>query len=295
MRQYAHQRQIQIVGDLPIFVAPDSADVWANRELYFLDRKGRPTVVAGVPPDYFSKTGQLWGNPLYDWSHHQAQDYRWWIDRIRASLKMVDILRIDHFRGFEAYWEIQADEETAINGRWVKGPGADFFEAVKQDLGDDLPIVAEDLGLITEGVRALRDDFNLPGMKVLQFAFDLAESGVLGATNSFLPHNYAQNAIVYTGTHDNDTTLGWYQARSPEERDLVRRYLARDDQDIVWHFIRLAMSSSALCGDYAFPGRVKFGYLGPNEYTQYSWGQLGMALSTRSLKRLVKHSSTRDG
>ncbi len=244
VRRYANENGIKIVGDIPIFVAPDSVDVWANRELFHLDDQGQPTVVAGVPPDYFSENGQLWGNPLYHWIVMAGQDYRWWIERIQATLDLVDIIRIDHFRGFEAYWEIPAGETTAINGRWVKAPGKELFKAIQNELGQ-LPILAEDLGVITEEVQALRDTFNFPGMKVLQFAFDAKEAGELNATNAFLPHNHEPNAVVYTGTHDNDTTLGWYQQRSDEERDLIRRYLARPDDDIAWDFIRLAMASVA--------------------------------------------------
>ena len=244
MRRYANERGILIIGDIPIFVAPDSVDVWANRSLFHLDKEGQPKVVAGVPPDYFSETGQLWGNPLYNWKKLAATDYQWWLDRIQATLHMVDIIRIDHFRGFEAYWEIPAGEKTAINGRWVKGPGIAFFEAVEAALGD-LPILAEDLGVITPEVEELRDHFTFPGMKVLQFAFDAKESGGLNATNSFLPHNHGRNSVVYTGTHDNDTTKSWYRGRSVEEKDLVRRYLGRPDNDIVWEFIRMAISATA--------------------------------------------------
>ncbi|MCP4417502.1 MAG: 4-alpha-glucanotransferase [Chloroflexi bacterium] len=244
LRHYANERDIKIIGDIPIFVAPDSVDVWANPDLFLLDDSGQPTVVAGVPPDYFSETGQLWGNPLYDWKALAKQKYQWWINRIQATLQMVDIIRIDHFRGFEAYWEIPADEETAIKGKWLKAPGMDLFETIEKALGD-LPILAEDLGVITSEVVALRDHFNFPGMKILQFAFDSKEAGGLNATNAFLPHNHDRNAVVYTGTHDNDTTKGWYQERTPEEQDLIRRYLARADNDIVWDFIRMAMASVA--------------------------------------------------
>ena len=244
LKQYANDKGIKIIGDIPIFVAPDSVDVWANRDLFHLDKQGQPTVVAGVPPDYFSETGQLWGNPLYNWRALAMQEYRWWIERIRATLRLVDFLRIDHFRGFEAYWEVPADEETAVKGRWVKAPGMALFKAVKRALGE-APIIAEDLGVITPEVEALRDHFGFPGMKVLQFAFDAKESGSLNATNAFLPHNHNQNAVVYTGTHDNDTTRGWYEERTPEEKDLIRRYLGRDDHDIVWDFIRMAIASTA--------------------------------------------------
>ena len=244
LREYANERGIKIIGDIPIFVASDSVDVWANRELFYMNKEGQMSVVAGVPPDYFSETGQLWGNPLYNWKEMARQGYQWWINRLQATLRQVDIIRVDHFRGFEAYWEVPAGEDTAINGRWVKAPGVDFFETIKKTLGD-LPILAEDLGVITPEVNALREQFDFPGMKVLQFAFDSKEAGGLNATNPFLPHNHTYNSVVYTGTHDNDTTRGWYRARSFEEKDLVRRYLGRADEDIVWDFIRLALASVA--------------------------------------------------
>jgi 4-alpha-glucanotransferase len=244
LRQYANERDIKIIGDIPIFVAPDSVDVWANRELFLLDEEGQPTVVAGVPPDYFSATGQLWGNPLYNWAAMAEQGYQWWLDRLAATLRQVDIIRIDHFRGFEAYWEVPAGQKTAVKGRWVKAPGRDLFRTIGKALGE-LPILAEDLGVITREVVALRDHFGFPGMKILQFAFDAKEAGGLNATNSFLPHNHTFRSVVYTGTHDNDTTKGWYRERSAEEKDLIRRYLARPDDDIVWDFIRLAMASPA--------------------------------------------------
>lgn len=244
LHRYANEHGVRIIGDMPIFIAPDSADVWANRELFHLDKEGQPTVVAGVPPDYFSATGQLWGNPLYNWEVMGKQNYQWWIKRIQSSLAIVDILRIDHFRGFEGYWEIPAGSETAITGRWVKAPGVQLFEAIQNALGE-LPIIAEDLGVITREVNELRERFGFPGMKVLQFAFDLGEAGADGSANAFLPHNYGRHAIVYTGTHDNDTTRSWYEKRTQAEKDLVRRYLAQSDEDIVWDFIRLAMASVA--------------------------------------------------
>lgn len=238
VKQYANSRGVRIMGDIPIFVAYDSADVWANQELFYLDEKGNPTVVAGVPPDFFSETGQLWGNPLYRWDRLKATGYAWWVARLRQSLSMVDLVRIDHFRGFEAYWEVPASEKTAVRGRWVKGPGADLFTVVAKELGP-LPIVVEDLGLITEEVINLREELGYPGMKVLQFAFgDTAQ-------NPYLPHNYEKNCVVYTGTHDNDTTWGWYRTLPDWMKDRIRRYLARDDQDIVWDLIRLASSSVA--------------------------------------------------
>ncbi len=238
LRAHATDKGVGIVGDLPIFVAYDSADTWANRELFFLDERGAPTVVAGVPPDYFSATGQRWGNPLYRWKRLAQTGFAWWLERIRHTLRFVDVMRVDHFRGFAAYWEIPVSEPTAERGRWVKGPGQAFFDAVRDGLGE-LPIIAEDLGVITPDVEQLRDDNGLPGMKVLQFAF----AG--GADDPYLPHNYQHNCVVYTGTHDNDTTTGWY-AQAPEvERDFVRRYLARSDDNVAWELWRLASASVA--------------------------------------------------
>ena len=197
----------------------DSADVWANQHLFQLDSKGYPTRVAGVPPDYFSATGQLWGNPLYNWEAHEAEHFSWWISRIRAQLNNLDILRVDHFRGFEAFWSIPYGEPTAVNGEWVKAPGHALFSAVRDAFEGDLPIIAEDLGIITPEVEALRDEFGFPGMKVLQFAFDSLDEG------SYLPHRYTSPVCVcYTGTHDNDTTRSWYQTLRPECRDKVRSY-----------------------------------------------------------------------
>ncbi len=239
LRAHAHEQGLQIIGDIPIFVAHDSVDVWANPGLFYLDEDGNPLVVAGVPPDYFSPTGQLWGNPLYRWQVHTAQGYAWWISRFRAVLSTVDIVRLDHFRGFAGYWEIPGDAETAIAGRWVRGPGKALLHKVKEALGD-LPIIAEDLGVITPDVEDLRETFGLPGMKIMVFAFDD------DATNKFLPHNYTENYVVYTGTHDNDTALGWYKRVEEKERDFARRYLARDGHDISWDLIRAAWSSVAV-------------------------------------------------
>lgn len=238
VRAYANSKDIKIIGDIPIFIAYDSADAWANPELFYLDQAGNPTVVAGVPPDYFSETGQRWGNPLYRWDAMQKQNYNWWIERIKATLELVDIIRVDHFRGFAAYWEIPASEPTAVKGKWVAAPGAELFRAVREALGD-LPIIAEDLGIITPDVEKLRDEAGFPGMKVLQFAF------AADASDPYLPHNYIQNCVVYTGTHDNDTTKGWYIQAPEKERDYVRRYLARDDTNIAWEFMRLAFASAA--------------------------------------------------
>jgi 4-alpha-glucanotransferase len=241
VRQYARERGIKLVGDLPIFVSADSADVWANPDLFLLDDERRPTVVAGVPPDYFSATGQLWGNPLYNWERLRQTGYAWWLARVRAVLEQVDVVRIDHFRGFEAYWEVPAGEPTAQNGRWVKAPGADLFERLRVAMGG-LPLLAEDLGLITPEVDELRERFHLPGMRILQFAF----GG--GPDNRYLPHHYVRNTVVYTGTHDNDTTAGWFANMPEHERNFVRRYLPMTNDNPAWDFLRVAWSSVA---DYA--------------------------------------------
>lgn len=237
VKYYANNKGIRLFGDLPIFVAHDSSDVWANQHEYFLDDMGNPTVIAGVPPDYFSATGQRWGNPLYRWDVMKADGYSWWIERFKAILSLVDYVRIDHFRGFDAYWEIPAEEETAIHGKWIDGPAHEFFQAIKDALGE-LPIIAEDLGVITEGVENLRDTFNLPGMKVLQFAWG-------EPTNPFLPHNHPVNCVVYTGTHDNNTTLGWWQNEVDEgTSNFMKDYLGHDVIDIVWTMARVGMRSS---------------------------------------------------
>jgi len=238
LKEYANQHGIAIIGDIPIYVARDSADVWAHRSLFLLDAEGQPLVVAGVPPDYFSPTGQLWGNPIYDWEKMAANGYAWWIERMRANLRWYDIIRIDHFRGFYNFWAVPGGDETAVGGEWRAGPRHDFFDALLAALGE-LPIIAEDLGEPDPGVDELREHYHFPGMKVLQFAW----GG--DATNPFLPHNYEPNCVVYTGTHDNDTTRGWYEKAPEHEKDFVRRYLRVDGSDIAWDFIRLAQSSTA--------------------------------------------------
>jgi len=244
LKQYANKKGIQIIGDIPIYVAEDSSDVWANRHLFHLDANGVPTVVAGVPPDYFSETGQLWGNPLYNWDAMKQEGFKWWLMRIKAMLRLTDILRIDHFRGFEAYWEVPNGSSNAINGRWVKAPGEELFQTVKKNLGN-IPIIAEDLGVITPEVEALRDGFELPGMKILQFAFDSNEAGSSGE-NQFLPHNYPKNCIVYTGTHDNETTRGWLNNAKPADKALAMRYCGVSrEKDAVWGMIRAAWASVA--------------------------------------------------
>nr|AHB52791.1 MalQ-D enzyme [Cyanobacterium sp. CLg1] len=240
LKNYANERGIQIFGDIPIYVAHDSVDVWANQSIFRLDEKGAASLMAGVPPDYFSATGQLWGNPVYDWEKLEKTKFAWWIQRIKGMLEYVDIMRIDHFRGFEAYWGVPQGETTAMNGEWLKAPGDKFFTLLKQELGE-LPIVAEDLGVITPAVEALRDKYDFPGMKILHFAFDS------GRDNVFLPYNYINpNCVVYTGTHDNDTTIGWFDKRSDEDRQKVIDYLGCIcDKGIHWSMINLAMSSVA--------------------------------------------------
>ena len=243
LKGYANEQGIRIIGDIPIFVALDSADVWANPHLFHFDDDLQPTVVSGVPPDYFSETGQLWGHPLYRWELMAKDGYAWWIDRFRMALTQADVTRIDHFRGFYDYWEVPAGEETAIVGQWLNGPGADLFHAVTAALGK-VAIIAEDLGDFNEesraGVDALQAEFGYPGMKVLQFAFST------GPEDAFLPHNHTNDCVVYTGTHDNDTTVGWYEQTSTrEERDYARKYLGSDGEDITWDLIRLAWSSVA--------------------------------------------------
>jgi 4-alpha-glucanotransferase len=251
VRDACRARSIEIMGDLPIFVAHDSADVWARRELFRLDDNGHPTVLAGVPPDYFSATGQLWGNPHYRWDVLVQTGYAWWLERFRAVLAFVDRVRIDHFRGFEASWEVAAGAPTAVHGEWVKGPGAALFEAVQSTLKtDELPFVAENLGVITPEVEALRERFGLAGMAILQFAF-----GTDPQASSFKPHNYSRNLAVYTGTHDNDTTVGWWtgaaghstrsESDTANEHEQARRYLDLDGREVHWEFIRAVLASVA--------------------------------------------------
>ncbi len=238
LKSYANEAGLIIVGDAPIFMGHDSADVWSHRDLFYLGDDGRPTIVAGVPPDYFSPTGQLWGNPHYRWEVMKETGYAWWIERFRRIFAQVDLVRLDHFRGFAGYWEVPAGEETAMNGRWVHGPGRDFFRAVQRVFGK-LPIIAEDLGVISADVVALREELGLPGMKVLQFAFD-SDAG-----NPALPHHYTHDYVVYTGTHDNDTTIGWYAGRDEPVKHRIRIYTGTDGRDINWALMRLALNSVA--------------------------------------------------
>ena len=239
LHDHCARNNIRVFGDIPIYVAHDSSDTWANQDLFFLETDGQPTAVAGVPPDYFSPEGQRWGNPIYRWDRMDERGYTWWIRRVEQVLSRVDIIRIDHFRGFEAYWEIPADEPTAVNGEWVDGPGEAVFEALMDELGE-LPVVAEDLGIITDEVRDLRDQFDFPGMAIIQFAF--------GGTpdHGYLPHNYPRNLVAYTGTHDNNTLVGWWNSDIPaDERDFARRYLGSGDDEIQERSLRALMASPA--------------------------------------------------
>lgn len=241
LTEHAREKGIRLIGDLPFFVSPDSSDVWANPELFLLDEQHRPRFVAGVPPDYFSATGQLWGNPVYDWDAHRRTGYRWYIDRLRSLLAHVDAVRLDHFRGFAAAWHVPAGASTAQGGHWVAGPAADLFHAIEAELGA-LPFIVEDLGIITQDVYALRDEFHLPGTRVLQFAFDGHSD------NPYLPHNYAANTVVYTGTHDNPPSREWYEDLQADQRENLGRYLksaAADSREVAWSLIRLAWRSVA--------------------------------------------------
>ena len=238
LHKFANSKNINIIGDIPIFIAADSADAWANPELFFLDEQRNPTLVAGVPPDYFSPTGQLWGNPLYNWEVHKENNYKWWAERLQSLTEMVDIIRLDHFRGFAGYWEVPADKPTAEIGRWAPGPGKHFFDEMKRQLGD-LPIIAEDLGEITPDVDELRDRYEFPGMKIFQFSFASPQ-------DPFLPHNYPSNCVAYTGTHDNDTSLGWYRSAPENERDYCNRYLEASEEDVTWKMIRAVWASVAV-------------------------------------------------
>lgn len=239
LKAYANERGIRIVGDIPIFVSLDSADVWSHKKMFRLDEEGYPVVVAGVPPDYFSETGQLWGNPLYDWKEHEKDGYQWWIARIRSQLRLVDYIRIDHFRGFDSYWAVPYGAENAVRGKWMDGPKEKLFLAIQKEFGEKLPIWAEDLGVITEDVEKLRDEFHFPGMKILQFAFEDVED------NDMMPEHHIPNCICYTGTHDNDTTLGWYRHLGKDSRRKVNKYMHTGAAMVSWAFIRTALESAA--------------------------------------------------
>ena len=295
LRAYCAERRIKFVGDIPIFVAHDSADVWAHPHLFFLKPDGQPSVVAGVPPDYFSATGQLWGNPLYNWDAHKAQDYDWWMARLRRIFELVDVVRIDHFRGFEAFWEIPGGETTAINGKWVKGPDQHLFEVLLRRMGP-LPIIAEDLGVITPPVEALRDRFEFPGMRILQFAFGNDDRAA-----EFRPESYPAHCCVYTGTHDNDTTVGWFRSeagpgstRTAEEiaaeRKMILDYLRTDGREIHWDLINLGSRSNAntfvvplqdLLGLGSEARMNTPGVAGGNWQWRFQWAQLTDAIRDR--------------
>lgn len=286
LKKYANSKGIQIIGDIPIFVSLDSADAWSDPGLFYFNTDRRPAAVAGVPPDYFSPTGQLWGNPLYRWNAQNKDGYQWWIRRIKSNLAQFDLLRLDHFRGFAGYWKIPAGMPTAEIGKWVKGPGNSFLKAIQAALGD-LPIIAEDLGEITPDVIALRDKFNLPGMKILQFAF------ATDSDDPFLPHNYPVNCVAYTGTHDNDTVRGWYDSAPETERDFCRRYLSRSGLDISWDMIRsvwasVAMMSLAPMQDFLSLGsdaRMNFpGKLGGN----WTWRMTANAMEQSLQLRILE-------
>lgn len=284
LRAYAKERHVKIIGDIPIFVAYDSADTWSHPELFQLDDSGAPTKVAGVPPDYFTATGQLWGNPLYDWEANRRSGYDWWIARIKSTFALVDILRIDHFRGFESYWAVPAQDSTAANGRWEQGPGIELFTAIEAELGA-LPIIAEDLGFMTPEVHELRDSLGLPGMKILQFAFEPAEE------NGDHPHNYLKNCVVYTGTHDNDTCMGWLSGAKPDAKRRALHYTKGHYKSFAWDMIQTAWASPAcmavapvqdllMLGSEArmnFPGRQE-GY--------WTWRMDDDALSPRIERKL---------
>ncbi|HTX88715.1 MAG TPA: 4-alpha-glucanotransferase [Bacteroidales bacterium] len=238
LKDYAHGRNIKIIGDIPLYVALDSVDAWAGPGNFQFDKDKNPVAVGGVPPDYFSKTGQLWGNPLYNWSQMARDGYKWWIRRIKANLELYDMIRIDHFRGLAAYWSVPYGEKTAVKGEWINCPGKELLTAIQKELGD-IPVIAEDLGVITPDVQDLRDSFKLPGMKILQFAFDSGEP------NDFLPHNFTRNCVVYTGTHDNETIAGWFSNAKEKDRKYVLDYMNVSGEEIHWDFIRLAWASTA--------------------------------------------------
>ncbi|MFX1569177.1 MAG: 4-alpha-glucanotransferase [Promethearchaeota archaeon] len=295
VKKYANLKNIRIIGDIPIFVAYDSVDVWANPELYYLDSEKRLKYVAGVPPDYFSPTGQLWGNPLYNWPLMKEKSYRWWIQRIKHNLELVNILRIDHFRGFESYWQIEASETTAVNGEWIQGPCMDLFSVLRDELGD-LPIIAEDLGLITPEVEDLLLQTGFPGMRVLQFAFGDTEKDKKIIKNKYLPHFYQPNTIVYTGTHDNQTTKAWFENLPIKTKQKVLDYAKSDGRDIVGDLIHLAWSSVADMAIIPFQDLLRLGdearmnipgSLGNNWEWRFSWNQV-TEQNTNEIKNLSR-------
>jgi 4-alpha-glucanotransferase len=297
LRRYANERGIAVIGDIPIFVAYDSADVWSHHELFLLDSKGNPTVVAGVPPDYFSVTGQLWGNPHYDWDVMEQSGYSWWIERFSSMFELFDIVRIDHFRGFEAAWQVSAQEKTAEKGIWVKGPGERLFDTIQAAMGT-LPIIAEDLGVITPEVIALRDRYNFPGMKILQFAFGSEPA------NPDLPHNHVKHGVVYTGTHDNDTSKGWYASLSEKERGVMNNYLGTSGDDSVGDLTRAALASVANTAVIPFQDILKLGSearmntpgtpFGNWEW-RFSWDMLPQNLAATVRSQLERYDRAKRG
>ncbi len=283
LRRFAHEHGVYLLGDLPIFVSGDSADVWAHREIFTVDNDGRATIVAGVPPDAFTDDGQLWGNPLYDWQALQKTNFDWWTDRLRTQFSLFDMIRIDHFRGFEACWEIPATAATAKEGQWVKAPGAELLRKIQQQFSD-LPLVAEDLGIITKEVDQLRKQFSMPGMKVLQFAFDGDKH------NPHLPHNHSSDTVVYTGTHDNDTTLSWYREESDQTKQQLCGYLECADHDMPWPIIRSAMMSVAQTAIFPLQDVLGLGAghrmnlpgtVGDNWKWRFDWSQVDPGLADR--------------
>lgn len=292
LRKFAHQHGIYLLGDLPIFVSGDSADVWAHREMFSVDDEGRATLVAGVPPDAFSDDGQLWGNPLYDWEALRKTDFEWWTDRLRTHFSLFDMVRIDHFRGLEACWEIPATAQTAKEGQWVKAPGAELLQQIQEQFSD-LPLVAEDLGIITKEVDDLRKQFSLPGMKVLQFAFDSDDD------NHHLPHNHGADMVVYTGTHDNDTTASWYHTESDNTKQQVCGYLECNDNDMPWPLIRSAMMSVAQTAIFPMQdilglstgNRMNLpGTVDGNWQWRFDWSQVDEGLADRMRELTARYS-----
>lgn len=291
LRRYAKERGVKMIGDVPIFVAYQSADVWAHKELFKLEEDCRPAVVAGVPPDYFSETGQLWGNPIYRWDVHEKTGYSWWIARLGHTLRRTDLVRIDHFRGFAACWEVPAGSINAIKGQWVAGPGARLFDAIRK-AHPDLPIIAEDLGVITPDVTQLRDKFNLPGMRVLQFAFGEGED------NPFLPHNYVPNTVAYTGTHDNDTILGWWSSLPEREKSFALNYLKSDGSHIRWDMMRAISASRANLAIFTMqdvlglPGTHRMNFPGHHAGSwewRFSWDQLQPIYTQTLMDMAIEH------
>ena len=286
LRDFANNLNVKIIGDIPIFVSHDSADVWSNPELFYLNEDKNPSVVAGVPPDYFSPTGQLWGNPLYNWEVHQQTGYEWWFNRINAVLQSVDVIRLDHFRGFAGYWEIPGDAKTAEKGKWVPGPGIDFFHKLRDRIGK-LPLIAEDLGVITPDVISLREKFNLPGMKILQFAFEGKPH------DPFLPHNFPGNCIAYTGTHDNDTAWGWYKRVTEESKQFYRDYLNQSGENVAWDMIRAIWGSVAKLAiaplqdflDLGNEARMNFP---GNPSGNWTWRMSNTAISSHLIQKIKK-------